>query len=203
MIKKKLLLVLMTGLVGSGKSTVAKELARALHARLVRSDAIRAALRRNGKQYDTVRTLALREVENALGSGKSVVLDADVVDSDAVQNARALAKKHGADVSIVRTICDIDVAIARAITGRYGTPASDLFVAADSLVKKPSRLKGASVKVREMMRRLPHHYRWDASEGGRWVLKKRAVTATIDTTDAAASKNALRRFLQRAYSVKL
>ena len=40
------------------------------------------------------------------------------------------------------------------------------------------------MKIREMWRRMPQHYRWENKAGGRWVIKNPpcAVLADIDTT---------------------
>ena len=67
----------------------------------------------------------------------------------------------------------------------YRDDVDDFFGGAPSKWKGSEQTKGAAVKVREMLRRTPHHYRWVNEVGGRWILKKLPfpVFAEIDTTD--------------------
>jgi hypothetical protein len=50
--------------------------------------------------------------------------------------------------------------------------------------------KNATIALREMWRRTPHHYQWTSQGGGNWLLKKLPfVDFEIDTTDGKKWKS--------------
>ncbi len=86
-----------------------------------------------------------------------------------------------------------------ALTADYRDSADDFFGGASSSWKGSEQSKGAAVKVREMIRRTPHHYRWVNKDGGKWILKKFpfAVFAEIDTTDGEKWKGAVQKLAKK------
>jgi uncharacterized protein len=120
-------LVVMTGLSGTGKSTVARRLARAFGARLFTSDIVRKELAgiagaapaawEDGiyrpewtkATYDQLFALA----ESSLSSGGSVVLDAAFLNADQRTGAADVANRAGTRLMLVETICDEATVTAR------------------------------------------------------------------------------------------
>jgi len=120
-------LLVMTGLSGTGKSTVAQRLARALGASLLASDRVRkdlagvagAAPAAWGEGlYDarwteaTYRALFARAA-TALAAGQPVVLDATFLAPTQRQGAAAVAARAGGPLLLVETICDEATVAAR------------------------------------------------------------------------------------------
>jgi predicted kinase len=103
-------LVLMTGLPGTGKSTIAAAVARALPGALIAADPIDAALVRAGMRAEQRPDIAGYEVMRAvvreqLAAGLSAVVDA-VNPFDFVRAAYfAIAAEHGAAVAVIVTTC--------------------------------------------------------------------------------------------------
>ncbi len=130
-------LILVGGLPGAGKSTLAGGLADALGAVLIRSDRVRKELagiwpltdRRSPWRtglYQPGRTAAvydalLRRAADALRHGESVVLDAGWVDAAARDAALVIASRAGATPVELRCVAPAQVAAER-ITGRTGDP---------------------------------------------------------------------------------
>lgn len=122
-------LVLVGGLPGTGKSTVARGLADLLGLTLLRSDAVRKQIHgvapgswhpeRYGEGlYDAGHTAAtyaelLREATLALTHGESVVLDATWLDPAMRARAAAVAAAAHADLVQVRCTAPADVALRR------------------------------------------------------------------------------------------
>ena len=81
--------------------------------------------------------------------------------------------------------------MGRILTASYRGHVEDFFGGASTKWSGSAQSKGAVVKLREMMRRLPQHYRWENKVGGRWVIKNPPckVLADIDTTNPAEWKN--------------
>lgn len=120
-------LIVMTGLSGTGKSTVARRVARALGAPLFASDVVRKQLAgvdgaapaawREGiyrpewsnATYD--RLFALAEVE--LAADKPAVLDAAFLAAEQRAGAAALAARRGVPLLIIETVCDEPTVAAR------------------------------------------------------------------------------------------
>jgi len=171
----------MVGLTGSGKSSVAKELARLLRANVLESNAIRISLRKEKKPYAEVSKIMEMQAEEDLLKGRSVVIDADFIDPKKRKGLNLKAKKTGAPVFYIRTICDHDIMIGRMTTAK----ADSFFSGASTTFTGNAQSRGATVKIREMWRRTPHHYSWKNAGGGGWTLKKLPFTvlAEIDTTD--------------------
>ncbi len=175
---KKPVIIAMVGLVGSGKSSVARAIARESHATVVEGDAMRTALSTAGLTYDHQRKMSEDAAIAVVEGGGNVVFDADFMPLSKRASLRARAKAVGAEVIFVRATCDYDVMSQRvreSDAGPFFNKASSASTATD---------KGKDVKMREMHRRTPHHYTWKNVVGGKWTLKNPnfKIFATIDTT---------------------
>ncbi len=195
---KKSLIIAMVGLVGSGKHTIARELAKDIGAEVIDGDEIRIALRKMGKGYEKVRQVIETIAGEIIKRGRNVIFTSDFVD---VQKRSAFEKKvkqFGARVAYVRTFCDQDVLIGRIISARYKNNQNDFFGGASTVWQGNQKYRGAIVKLREMWRRTPHHYRWVNKNGGMWVLKKMPfLFADIDTTNQKKWKTEVKRIVQK------
>ena len=178
------MLIGMVGLVGSGKSTVAKEIAKHLKAKVVYQDGIRLAFRRRRGSYRTaeVDRRADALLGQALGKGKNAVDDGDAVSVRNQKRLARLAKRYGAQLLFIRVICASDVVFGRIVS----TPRADpYFEGASSLFQGTPKAKAMAVKLRELWRRTPLHYTWSIPrESSRWTVKPlpHRFIAVIDTS---------------------
>ncbi|WP_433663206.1 AAA family ATPase [Nocardia sp. CA-128927] len=122
-------LVLVGGLPGTGKSTVAEELSALTGAVVCSSDQVRAQLRATGRVHGSsgtfgagaysaankahVYTELLTRAHLLLSLGVSVILDASWIDADERQRAQVLAADTHADVVQLRCVCPPEVAARR------------------------------------------------------------------------------------------
>lgn len=195
----KPVVVALFGLVGSGKSSVAQELARHTSATVIESDKIRIELRKQGERYENSRLIAENAALEVLRRGGNVILDSDFVDEKKRASVREKTRKTGARLVFIRTYCDLDVMVGRVLTATYRNHTDDFFGGAQSKWQGSEQLRGAAVKIREMWRRTPLHYRWVGEGGGRWELKKfpLAIFTEIDTTDSNSWKRTVERCAKR------
>ena len=184
------LIIGMVGLVGSGKSTVARELAPYLEATIISGDDIRIELRKRGAGYDNTDTIALLLARYILLKGGNVIMDSDFSPADKREFLKNLTYHISVSTHFIRTICDIDIMIGRSFTGGYDGSIGEFFAGASSKWTEESKVpKGPVVKVREMMRRIPLHYTWTNEGGGKWTIKRLFfIAATIDTSDTELFK---------------
>lgn len=178
------------GLVGSGKSSVARELARHINATVVKGDDIRIELRKQGERYERARAIAEDAALEVVKRGGNAILDSDFIDAKKRASLRAKARNAGIRLVFICTYCDLDVMEGRIITATYHNRVDDFFGGASSKWNGSEQSKGAVIKLREMRRRIPLHYRWVNRGGGLWVIKKPPCTvlADIDTTDSDSWK---------------
>ncbi len=162
------IIVAMVGLVGSGKSRVATEIAELIGAIIVNSDEIRTSLRKQKKDYKNVRLIAENMAVEIIRQGGNVMLDSDHIDTRKRASIREKAKQAGAEVLFVRTYADPDIVFGRIITAK----ADEFFAGAKTSWMGDKTSKSAVVKTRELWRRTPLHYRWEAAGGGKWILRK-------------------------------
>jgi predicted kinase len=109
-------LILMGGLPGAGKSTVAGGLAAELDVTVLSADTVQAALHRAGiaesaagvASYVVLEALAEKQLEH----GRSVLVDAVNPVEAARSMWRALAERRGAALRIIEIVCS-DVALHR------------------------------------------------------------------------------------------
>ncbi|MBI2624604.1 AAA family ATPase [Candidatus Parcubacteria bacterium] len=196
---EKPVIVAIIGLVGSGRGSVAQELAKHIGATIIKSDDIRIELRKQGERYEKSRAIAENAAVEVVRQGGNVILDSDFVDEKKRASVRAKAHKAGARLVFVRTHCDFDVMVGRVLTATYHNRVDDFFGGAKSKLQGSEQSKGAAVKVREMWRRTPHHYAWVNQGGGKWALKKfpLVIFAEIDTTDSDSWKRAVKKCAKR------
>ena len=180
---KKPVVVATVGLIGSGRSSIANQLAKLTKATVIDGDAIRVALRKKNQDYGQVRSITQRAAIHVLKKGSNVVLDGDYVDSQKRKILEEKVKKLQGRVLYIRTIADRDVMIERLIKARYN-PNRDLF-------------KTATIAVREMWRRTPHHYRWEAKKGGRFVLRKLRIPFLAEIETDGDWKTKVKKISQR------
>jgi len=176
----KPVIVAMIGLVGSGKTTVAQKLAQYIDGTVIPGDDIRVALRERACSYKHARTIAELAAFEVVKQGNHAIIDSDFVDKEKRTSLREKAKKAGIRIVFICAYCAFDVMIQRM---REHDP-GEFFNKASSSSTAPDR--GKDVKIREMLRRIPLHYRWSSKGGGQWAIKKPPckVIADIDTGDA-------------------
>lgn len=186
-------IVAFIGLVGSGKSSVAKELARQIGATVIEADGIRIDLGRQGEGYERAWVIAENSAIEVVKQGSNAILDSDFVDEKKRASIREKARSAGVHLAFIRTVCDFDVMSQRIRAnnpGEFFNNASSSSTATD---------KGKDVKMRELLRRLPHHYRHVNRGGGTWILKKFpfAVFAEINTTNSDSWKQDVEKCARR------
>lgn len=202
---KKAFVVALFGLVGSGKSSVAKELAGYIGGTVIEGDAIRIQLRKAGERYRVGRHSYVRQISEdaaleVLKRGGNTIFDADFADEKKRAALRAKLAKAGARLVFVRTYAEPEVMFGRMVSADYRDSPDDFFGGAKTLWKGgTSQQKGAMIKFKEAWRRTPHHYRWSSEDGGKWILKKPLVRlfTDIDTTDPIAWKEKVANLAQK------
>jgi predicted kinase len=116
-------LVVMAGLPGVGKSSVARGVGRGLGAPVVAVDPIEAAMRRAGVARGEQTGLAAYLVAEAvagdiLALGQTVVVDAVNAVEAAREQWRALARRHAVPVAFIEVVCSDPVEHRRRLEGR-------------------------------------------------------------------------------------
>lgn len=176
-------IVAMVGLVGSGKSTVAREIARRINGTVIEADEIRTMLRQYRHGYDHVWLIAELLALTVLRRGGNPVLDSDFIDRYKRASLRQRAEAAGVRLALVRTHCHPHITIGRAGSASY--PADSFMGGASSPWKGEGFATGAVVKIGEWERRRPNHYDWSPKGGGTYTLKRLpfAPDADIDTSE--------------------
>lgn len=173
------------GLVGSGKSAIARILASEFPGIIVEGDAACVMLREAGASYDRAWKICENIAIAAAGSGAHVVLDADYFAAEKRASLNQAAKDAGVDVLYLRTICDMDVMIGRMIMASY--PEHSFFGGASTMWRGTLDQCGAVVKIRELIMRLASHYKMEKTKYParyQWMPRKFSfVHFVIDTTD--------------------
>lgn len=104
------MLIVMSGLPGAGKSSIARELGRLLPAPVLSVDPVEAAMWRAGVDRGQPTGLAAYVVVEALASdvlalGQTVVVDAVNDAEEAREQWRALARRRGVALRYIEVIC--------------------------------------------------------------------------------------------------
>lgn len=177
---RKPVVIGMVGLVGAGKSTVARKLADSMGAAVIEGDAVREALRSHGRRYDNARLIMEGMALALILQEKSAIIDADFIEP--LNRARLQNMLKGvASPLFVRVWCNYDIMAGRILQAEY--PPQSFFGGARS--QWEGEHKGNVIKLREMWRRTPLHYRWIRQDGGKWMLRNLRfdVAATINTAE--------------------
>jgi uncharacterized protein len=136
-------LIVMTGLSGTGKSTVAAALARALDAPIFASDVVRKEL--SGKAgpastaweqglYAPERVEATYEhlielATQTLAAGRTAILDATFLEGKRRERLAAVSRSAGVPLVLVETVCDEEAAVGRILMrAKRGDSRSDATV---------------------------------------------------------------------------
>jgi predicted kinase len=103
-------LIIVGGLPGSGKSTIAEQAARMIHGALIAKDVVEATLGRSGIGREANSGWAGYEVLNSLADAQLRVGGSAVLDSVAAYDRlrdgwREIGRRHGATVQEVECIC--------------------------------------------------------------------------------------------------
>lgn len=179
----------MVGAIGSGRAAVAAALAREIGGVLIVADDIRVLLRKAKCGYGHIREIAWAVMKNVAERDGNVVLDTDHVDPEKRNRLKKATKDAHMHLYFVRTLADYDTVVGRLVTASYTK--SDLFGGASTAWK--GKFKGNVIALREMSRRLPHHYTWMQDDGGKWMGKTMPyVFAEIDTTDSKKWKSKIK-----------
>lgn len=186
------IIIAMVGLIGSGKSSVAREVAKHILGTVIEGNQIRVCLRKEGEGYENVELITQTVVTKVIESGGNVIIDSDNIGEDKRLIWQAIADEKKAKLFFIRTTCDLDVMIGRIISADYR--AEDFFSGASSSWQGSKQSRGAVVKMREMHRRTPNHYQWEEKGGGTWVLKLLSfpIFVVVDTTDEETWKKQVR-----------
>ena len=133
-------LIAMTGLSGTGKSTVAAALARALGAPVFSSDSVRKELAGRagpapapweqglyGPEHTEATYGRLEELaRETLATGRATILDATFLDERRRERLAAVAEEAGVPLVLVETVCAEEVALGRIVArARRGVSPSD------------------------------------------------------------------------------
>lgn len=116
-------LIVMAGLPGVGKSTVAQALGRSLPAVVLAVDAVEAALLRTGIEAAQPTGLAAYVVvdeiaERLLEAGQRVIIDAVNAVEPARQQWRALAQRRGVPLRVIEVVCTDEAVHRRRLENR-------------------------------------------------------------------------------------
>ncbi|GEM_PF-2827119 len=126
-------IIAFVGVVGSGKTYLAKILARRLRAKRITTDDIRVALRERGESYDSAPTITRQRAETCLRRGQSVILDFDAINPDRDREFRELAQLANARLYRIEVRTSERLIIVRLRRKTY-TP-RDLFRNAEQAIR--------------------------------------------------------------------
>jgi len=184
---RKPIAIALIGLVGSGKSSVAKTLSGLIGATVISGDQIRIELRKQGARFEKARLIAENAMREVVRRGGNAILDSDFIDPAKRASLRKIARDLDIEVHFVCVYTELDVMLGR-IMSKTNTDGTEFFDTSTS--SWTGEGVGKVVKIRELVRRLPHHYKWTSKGGGTWSIKNPPckVLADVDTTDPESWK---------------
>lgn len=107
---EKTKLILVCGLPGTGKTTVAEAIAKKTGARILSTDIIRKEMLSNPAYTEDEKELVYSMLFNMAGmllkDGRNVVLDGTFYKKELRENVKELAVKTKSELSIVEVVCD-------------------------------------------------------------------------------------------------
>ncbi|MEK7176933.1 MAG: ATP-binding protein [Patescibacteria group bacterium] len=177
---KRLFVIAMIGLAGSGKSSVAQALSEEIGATIVSYDKIRWELRKQNVGDKALGAIARGVTRWLTQQGSNVILDADFIEAEARRDLRDKIRQKDASVVFVRTYADLDVIITR-------------------LKQKPD------AKISEMANMLFKHYRVVGTKGRKRLVPRELsrillLTSDIDTTKSEDWQRKVKVFAQELLS---
>lgn len=126
-------LVALTGPIGSGKTHIARMLAKKLGAVHVRTDDIRVRLRKQGKSFANAPKIAQKLLASALSRGKTAVADFDALLPKRRQRLKIIAENTGARFILTKINTPEKLILWRLRKKKY--TAKDLFKNAGEAIK--------------------------------------------------------------------
>jgi hypothetical protein len=107
---EKTKLILVCGLPGTGKTSVAEAIAKKTDARILSTDIIRKEMLSNPAYTEDEKTLVYSMLFNMAGmmlkDGRNVVLDGTFYKKELRDNVKELAVKTKSELSIIEVVCD-------------------------------------------------------------------------------------------------
>ncbi len=134
------MLVILTGLPGTGKTSVARELSQHLQADRLTTDELRSQINKqpdySQKHKRSVYATLMKEAEKKLEQGKDVILDGTFFKKEMRQRAREMAQNHNASLFLIKVTCPENTVKDR-IEKRYqsGTDASEADFKVHNIIK--------------------------------------------------------------------
>lgn len=182
----------MIGTVGSGKTSISKEIEKLADFTPIEKNYIRVLLREYGPGFDVKPTnqILSKAVEKVINEGGNAIIDMDFAETETRERLEKEAKKLGAKVFYIRTFTEPDTLFKRLIKAKYN-PKKTLF-------KTPEEA------IREMWRQDAKHYTSSKSSKGKgWTgwsknLKKFQLKKLIGEIDTTAEwKKELEKIIQK------
>ncbi len=111
------MLILITGLPATGKSTVARRLAKALGAEVLRTDIVRRELFKNPRYTEEEKDLIYNAVfllaDYLIRNDVNVIIDGTFYKESLRRQAKKIARKRGKRFFLIETRCPEDVVLKR------------------------------------------------------------------------------------------
>ncbi|MBI4132819.1 MAG: AAA family ATPase [Candidatus Sungbacteria bacterium] len=126
-------IIALIGVVGSGKTHIAKILSKRLGAARITTDEIRVGLRKRRRSYNQAPKITARRAERFLRNGQSVILDFDAINPARRRELRWRAREFEARLYFLEVRTPQRTILARLRKKRYTS--GDLFKDADEATR--------------------------------------------------------------------
>ena len=180
----------MIGAVGSGRSSVSKEIEKLIGFTHIEKNYIRVFLREYGPGFNqkTTNQIVAKAVEKVIKEGGNAIIDSDFSEAEKRERLEKEAKKLKAKVFYLRTFTERDTLFKRLIKAKYDS--------------KKTLFRTPEEAVREMWRQDAKHYTSSKNRGRGWTknLKKfrlKKMLGEIDTTDENKWKQEVARIVKK------